>query len=930
MPESYSVRAILSAKDQGFTSLFNKANDTTESLFSKIKSGLGFGALMSAGQKAFDTISDSATGLISDLNESSAAWKTFEGNMGMLGKSADDITSVRNELQEFATQTIYSASDMATTYSQLEAVGIKSTNKLVKGFGGLAAAAAEPQQAMKTLSMQAVQMAAKPKVAWEDFKLMLEQTPAGIAAVAKYMGKTTSQLVKDVQDGKIKTEEFFDAITAVGTNDAFSKLATEYKTVGQAADGLKETLSVKLAPAFDTVSKIGIDSISGIIEKLDEVDAEGLSDKFITMVNVVKPYWDSLSSNVARIAKSAGGAISSLASAFGELAKNKDVINGFATAIDYAGDALVTFFDFIGDNADTIVAVTPYVAGLGLAFKSYKIIKSIVPGVASFTASISKLAGQKLQALATRLLGTATAQKAVGTASQTSGKQILASAAAFVAIGAGVALASAGLSLLVYSAIQLTNSGPGAIAVMAGLTAALAGLAVGASVLGPTLTAGAVGFVAFGGAIALVGTGALLAGAALAIVSASLPTLVEYGISGAASIAVLGASMLAFGAGAVVAAAGSVALGAGLVVVGAGAVVAAAGIVALGAAVLVTGAGLLVAAAGASVLGPAILIIASGGLVAATSMLALSAGIIAFTAGAVAGTAAFVALSAGLIAGTASMVAFTASLVAVTAGMVALAAGLLGVLGSMKSIQSSAKSTANSLKSMKSSISFVNSALEGLGSLAKSAMKSLINAFDDTESEVKTSGKNIGTGLTQGVKSGTSQLPVVANQSVLLMVITLQSAQSQTYNAGVYIGKGLVNGLRSTLGEVRTVAGQLASAAEAAIRAKAKIHSPSKVSTSLGEYWGGGFVNGIISMRDKAKSAAKNLLGSFSNKTAKISLAGINPSLDSDYNYTSDKKYVFEIPFYLDNKKFAEATAEYTEEEIEKQNKLKKLIMGVK
>ena len=45
-------------------------------------------------------------------------------------------------------------------------------------------------------------MAAKPKVQWQDFKLMVEQTPAGIAAVAKTMGKSTQQLIKDVQDGK--------------------------------------------------------------------------------------------------------------------------------------------------------------------------------------------------------------------------------------------------------------------------------------------------------------------------------------------------------------------------------------------------------------------------------------------------------------------------------------------------------------------------------------------------------------------------------------------------------------------------------------------------------------------------------------------------------------------------------------------------------
>ncbi|WP_153049530.1 tape measure protein, partial [Streptococcus suis] len=138
-----------------------------------------------------------------------------------------EIAGVKKELQSFATETIYSASDMASTYSQLAAVGIKSTKELVTGFGGLAAAAENPGQAMKTLSTQAVQMAAKPTVAWADFKLMLEQTPAGISAVAKHMGMSTAEMVTAVQDGKIATQDFFDAINAVGNNDTFRKMATE-------------------------------------------------------------------------------------------------------------------------------------------------------------------------------------------------------------------------------------------------------------------------------------------------------------------------------------------------------------------------------------------------------------------------------------------------------------------------------------------------------------------------------------------------------------------------------------------------------------------------------------------------------------------------------------------------------------------------------
>ena len=208
MAESYSVRAILSATDKGFSSTLKSAMGSVQSLGSTIKGGIGFGILTGIGQQAFSAITNGVSNLIGEIDSSNASWKTFRKNLQIVGKSDDYIKDVENSLKAYAEQTVYSSSDMATTFAQLEAVGVKSADKLVKGFGGLAAAAENPQQAMKTLSQQATQMAAKPNVAWQDFKLMLEQTPAGIAAVAKEMGMTTSELVTKIQAGEVATERY--------------------------------------------------------------------------------------------------------------------------------------------------------------------------------------------------------------------------------------------------------------------------------------------------------------------------------------------------------------------------------------------------------------------------------------------------------------------------------------------------------------------------------------------------------------------------------------------------------------------------------------------------------------------------------------------------------------------------------------------------
>lgn len=305
MAQSFSVKAVLQAIDENFTSTTEKAMQTMNKLgatsnsvsSSMAKNGSGMSStfksvagaigVMSLGTAALGAISNGISDVYKGLSETSATWQTFNGNMAYIGKSSGEIAKVRDELTKFAQQTIYSASDMASTYSQLAAVGTKNTTKLVKGFGGLAAASENPQQAMKTLSEQATQMAAKPMVQWQDFRLMLEQTPAGIAAVAKTMGMSTSELIKNVQDGKVKTEDFFNAIAKAGTNANFSKMATQYKTVGQAMDGLKETATNALLPTFDKIGSYGIKAISGIINYLDGINPQALAQSIGSAVDSV-------------------------------------------------------------------------------------------------------------------------------------------------------------------------------------------------------------------------------------------------------------------------------------------------------------------------------------------------------------------------------------------------------------------------------------------------------------------------------------------------------------------------------------------------------------------------------------------------------------------------------------------------------------------
>lgn len=287
----------------------------------------------------------SAIGSLSgDLSESSKAWQTFETNASTK-HSQGEIQAVKKELQDFATATIYSSSDMASTYSQLDAVGVASAQNLVKAFGGLAAASADPAQAMKTLSQQATQMAAKPKVAWEDFKLMLEQSPAGMAAVASEMGMSVQDLITNIQAGTVSTTDFFNAVEKAGTSDKFTKMATEYKTVDQAMDGLRETAVNKLQPAFDMISQVGIGAISGISDSLDGINIDGLVTAMLPGFQALADAASNLVQQAIAWAQTADW--ESIGNSIADAITN--IVNGI-TSFDWAG-----FFSIVGDGIGLFV-----------------------------------------------------------------------------------------------------------------------------------------------------------------------------------------------------------------------------------------------------------------------------------------------------------------------------------------------------------------------------------------------------------------------------------------------------------------------------------------------------------------------------------------------------------------------------------------------
>lgn len=943
MPESYSVKAVLSAADSGFTAMMNKASKVTDSFADKFKSGLGIGAGMAVANSAISTVSNGIRSMAGELSSATATWKTFRSNMDISGKSEKQIAKVQKQLQSFAEQTIYSSSDMASTYAQLSAVGTKSTTKLVKGFGGLASAAENPAQAMKTLSQQATQMAAKPYIQWQDFKLMVEQTPAGIAAVAKQMGKSTQQLIKDVQAGTISTQEFFDAIAAAGTSKKFTKMATTYKTVGQAMDGLQETAANKLQPAFEKLSDTGVKAISAIIDKLSAIDGNALAQKitpFTKALNkVIKGFSEGgMEGGIAAIEQHMGNLIPTaqkiggvLAAAFavthindfagafrgvtGLIDKFKlpegikkgfnfntittgasKMASGVKSAFSSAGNGLEIFGSQVastvtnmGGSTETGIKIWEKFAGVGDKISSVGSaiangFTSKVNGAVSAMAYIKSQIGTifaPFQTIASGILSLG-GKIASGLTSMMS----LALKAIMPAAMVGVVLAGLGLIYQQFGTqidqmlAMAQQQGPQIISNLAnGISSALPGLiSSGAQLVTgllntitanlPALISGGTQIIASlvsgvaAAAPSLISSAASMIGQFVVSVASAIPQLITTGMQLllglaqgiAASLPTLISSatqaVLSFISG----------IGQNLPQ-----------ILTTAAQIIATLAGGLIAAIPQLISAVPTVITSLIDTIMSTDWISVGIQIVrAIGEGIFGGLSKIGGKIGSFFGGIGDWFAGGKKGGEETSSGAAegIAAGSSGVATAASNVTNDVMQTfsagAGAAKSAGSEIGsgFSTELLSGLGdsaSITTQNMDDITSSMEKPAGTSKKAGKQTGTGYTNALKNGLNKAPGIASQAVSKVIARLNSGAAGARAAGTQISAGFAAGMNAYLSQIEAAASRMVAAANKAITAKAKIHSPSRVTAGYGKDYVAGFVKAIKKNTEAAANAARSL-----------------------------------------------------------------------
>ena len=584
MAESYSVKAILSAQDKNFSSIMKSCQGYASNLKSTLMGGLGFGAMAAIGGKAVSLVTNSVSDLSKETIETSDSMYKLQTAMRFSGYSEAEIQRIAGAtgtLKTYADKTVFSLQDVLNTFGSLSANGIKDADKLTEAVGNAVAVFGGGAQEYAGVALAFSQAMAAGALHAQDWNQIINASPQLAGGLRKELIKLNPKLGKDfkgaMEEGAITADMLGQAINNIGMTDMAKEAATSVTTFEGAMGNLEASAVSGMMNLYDTFAKPKvIDAINGMTSKVD-TGFEKLSVGIPKAIQVISPYWNVLKTDATEVGKAfgeaAGAIIDEVQQLTGAFGKRKSVEN-FSESIGTATGALTTFAGFLKEHDKEVAKAITLLPKLYVAYKGFKIVNAVAPGMKSFAGAIISLTGKGIASLAGRLFSVAAGEKAVGTASKESSGNIVESAMAFVAIGAGVALIAAGFSLLAYSAVQIAQAGPVAAGVLLGMTVAVAGLMVVAKNVAPAMTAGAAGFVAFGAAVLLAGAGITVLSLAAINLANTGPLAIVCMAGMVAAIAGLALGASALGPALTVGAVGFIAFGAAIVLVATGALIA--------------------------------------------------------------------------------------------------------------------------------------------------------------------------------------------------------------------------------------------------------------------------------------------------------------------------------------------------------------------
>lgn len=324
MAEQYSVEAILSAVDKGFTHTLDAINEKLDKFDAKAskseQSGQKIGgtfkamALANLAAGAITKVTGDIGSLISESFKASDAMDKFRSTMQFAGLDNSAIEKSAASVRKYADDTVYDLDTIANTTAQLAANGIKDYDGLTQAAGNLNAVAGGNADTFKSVAMVMTQTASAGKLTGENWRQLSDAIPGAsgkIQEALKKNGAYTGDFRKALEQGKISADEFNKAIMDLGMTDVAREAATSTKTIEGAVGNMQAGIVTKINEIIDAIGK---DKITGIINSIGEFVTGGLD----VLKTVVPPVVSAISglvsviSTLAPVLIGAGAALATL------------------------------------------------------------------------------------------------------------------------------------------------------------------------------------------------------------------------------------------------------------------------------------------------------------------------------------------------------------------------------------------------------------------------------------------------------------------------------------------------------------------------------------------------------------------------------------------------------------------------------------------
>ncbi|HEO7922208.1 TPA: tape measure protein [Streptococcus agalactiae] len=217
-----------------------------------------------------------------------------------------------------------------------------------------------------------------------------------------------------------------------------------------------------------------------------------------------------------------------------------------------------------------------------------------------------------------------------------------------------------------------------------------------------------------------------------------------------------------------------------------------------------------------------------------------ASGFASFSAQAVAGVAGLSAVNAPIAMLKSQVMTITPALMSATAGFamfgarVAMIGGQLNMIASLFArVGSMAAMSSAQITQISTACQNVASAFTSMQGRVQSAMQSILSTVKSVGSQMQSQGTQIGrntaNNIANGIRAGIGSASGAMHSLISAVRLAGISGVGAMRGIGAMIGQGLASGMMSALGAVTAAANALVAQAERAARAKAMIHSPSRL-----------------------------------------------------------------------------------------------------